>query len=313
MKDTWDKSSGPMHPNATLNPTFANFHRVVLWYCDGASFAGSVAAPVVNTTSSGKQVSMYFRGKQILKAVLAKLKQPDYGLGHAKQVLLTGCSAGGMSTYLHADAVKTEVANPALTRYKVAALSGFFLDHPTAAGVPATDDNYHYMFHMQNMSSGVNQACLAAHSSSPAACSTPQANYAFVKSPFFVMNSMLDAYQMGNILQVGCASLGHCNVTQIQEMKHYQQSFRATITSIGTLSAPGNGGFLYNCDVHCGEQDSNGFNKFAVPRMNGAADARTVMQVALSAWWASDESVAEEHTYIEPCTLVGPRPCNPTC
>ena len=147
MKDTWDKSSGPMHPNATLNPTFANFHRVVLWYCDGASFAGSVAAPVVNTTSSGKKVSMYFRGQQILKAVLAKLKQPDYGLGHAKQVLLTGCSAGGMSTYLHADAVKTEVTNPALTRYKVAALSGFFLDHPTAAGVPATDDNYHYMFH----------------------------------------------------------------------------------------------------------------------------------------------------------------------
>ena len=63
------------------------------------------------------------------------------------------------------------------------------------------------MFHMQNMSSGVNRACLAAHSSSPATCSTPQANYAFVKSPFFVMNSMPDAYQMGNILQVGCASL----------------------------------------------------------------------------------------------------------
>ena len=33
MKDTWDKSSGPMHSNITLNPTFANC--VVLWYCDG--------------------------------------------------------------------------------------------------------------------------------------------------------------------------------------------------------------------------------------------------------------------------------------
>jgi hypothetical protein len=34
-----------------------------------------------------------------------------------QEVLLTGCSAGGMSTYLHADYVKTQVANPALTKY----------------------------------------------------------------------------------------------------------------------------------------------------------------------------------------------------
>lgn len=46
------------------------------------------------------------------------------GLGQAKQVLLTGCSAGGMSTYLHADYVRDQLTNPALVKYKVAALSG---------------------------------------------------------------------------------------------------------------------------------------------------------------------------------------------
>jgi hypothetical protein len=35
LKDTWDKTSGPLHPDAAVNPTFANFHRVLLWYCDG--------------------------------------------------------------------------------------------------------------------------------------------------------------------------------------------------------------------------------------------------------------------------------------
>ena len=44
-----------------------------------------------------------------------------------------------------------------VTRYKVAALSGFFLDHTTAAGQPLIKSEYDYIFNMQNMSSGVNQ------------------------------------------------------------------------------------------------------------------------------------------------------------
>ena len=95
---TWDKSSGPLHPNATLNPTFANYHRVQLWYCDGASFAGSVSHTVANTTSNGTLVNLHFRGQEVLNALLAKLKQTGYGLGRAENVLVTGCSAGGMAT-----------------------------------------------------------------------------------------------------------------------------------------------------------------------------------------------------------------------
>ena len=93
-------------------------------------------------------------------------------------------------------------------------------------------------------------------------------------------------------------------------MKDYQQSFRTTITSIGTLSAPGNGGFLYNCEVHCGEQSSDGFNKFAVPRMNGG-DERTL--TAADAWWASDESAAGRTHIYRTVHSDGAHPCNPTC
>ena len=114
LNQTWDKSSGLLHPNATLNPSFANYHRVLLWYCDGASFAGSVEKPVT-TTSNGTNTTLWFRGRAVLVSLLAKLKK-DYGLGKAKQVLLAGCSAGGMSTYLHADFVKTQIASPTLTK-----------------------------------------------------------------------------------------------------------------------------------------------------------------------------------------------------
>ena len=161
-------------------------------------------------------MTMHFRGQQVLDALLDKLKQPAYGLGTAKQVLLTGCSAGGMSVYLHADYVATQVANPNLKKYKAAALSGFFLDHPTSVGDQVTDEHYRYTFAMQNMSGGVNQRCIMSHSDSHATCSTPQVNYEFVRSPFFVLNSMLDNYQMKDILQVGCNKVEDCNTTQVR-------------------------------------------------------------------------------------------------
>jgi hypothetical protein len=186
-----------------------------------------------------------------------------------------------------------------------------------------------------NMSGSVSQGCIAAHRDNPSACATPQANYAYIKAPFFVLNSMLDNYQMSQILQVGCSSITECNTTQIDQMKQYQTDFRSTITNISTFNVVGNGAFLYNCDLHCGEQDSSGFNMIAVPRLAAAGGggggggrhrkrinwsepewgARgIVMQAALSAWWESDGSEpALQHTYVEQCTLQGPHACNPTC
>lgn len=301
LNQTWDKSSGPLHPNATLNPTFSNYHRVLLWYCDGASFSGSVDTPVIvgNTT-------LYFRGHEVLQALMGKLRQ-SYGLSDAKNVLLTGCSAGGYSTYVHADYVRTLIQSSALTRYKVAGLSGFFLDHLTATGIPAVRQKYDYMYKMQNMSAGVSQACVASKGN----CSFPQENYAFIVAPFFVMNSMLDAWQMAFDLEVGC-KLGSCNATQIAEINQYQKDFWTTISQYDTFKRHGNGAFLYNCVLHCGEQDYDGFNQISAAKHIGG-DQRTLMQQALSTWWDSDNEPAENHVYLEGCALTGPRSCNPTC
>merc|ERR1719456_180668 len=37
--------SGPMDSDPSINPEFAGFNRVVLWYCDGASFSGMRREP----------------------------------------------------------------------------------------------------------------------------------------------------------------------------------------------------------------------------------------------------------------------------
>ena len=178
------------------------------------------------------------------------------------------------------------------------------------------------------MSSGVNQACVKDTTAAGAAnCSTPQQNYKYIESHIFVLNSMLDAWQMGSIFQPGCSSPTKCNATQITELDSYQHDFFTAISGFGTYRKAGNGAFLYNCILHCGEQDTDGFNQIALPgstpatatataTATGGVDrqSRTVMQEALSTWWESDGGdSAAAHTYVEGCSLDGPEACNPTC
>ena len=108
----WPKTAqagGIMSSDCTVNPSFCKFNRVFLAYCDGDSFAGNRDSPVEVKGTDGKLKPLYFRGRRILDAVLATLKS-DFGLEGASDVLLTGCSAGGLATYLHTDYVHAQLS-----------------------------------------------------------------------------------------------------------------------------------------------------------------------------------------------------------
>ena len=130
-------------------------------FCDRTSFSGNRDEPVV---VNGQKI--FFRGKRIIDAVI-KTRVRDHGLGSAENVLLTGCSAGGLSTYLHADNVGelVKVAAPAtLKKYKAAPLSAVFLLHDTVEQKPIYPDHMKYIFNLSNSSGpgSVNDACLAS-------------------------------------------------------------------------------------------------------------------------------------------------------
>jgi hypothetical protein len=59
----------------------------------------------------------------------------QHNFGKAETVLLTGCSAGGLATYLHTDYVHTLMPS-GVTKYGASAISGFFLLHPTVEKKP---------------------------------------------------------------------------------------------------------------------------------------------------------------------------------
>ena len=90
---------GVISASCETNPTFCNHNFVYMKYCDGDSSSG--ASDIVTTVEGEDQ---HHRGHYILGGVLES-HLADHNLADATELHLTGCSAGGLSTYLHTDYV----------------------------------------------------------------------------------------------------------------------------------------------------------------------------------------------------------------
>ena len=312
---------GVMDSEAAVNPEFAAFNRVVMYYCDGASFSGDNDAPYVDAKTNQ---TIYFRGRRVLGALLDTLVK-SHGLGAATDVLLSGGSAGGLSTYLHADRVHDymKAHAPKLTRFKAAPVSGFFLLHANAAGKPVYPNEMQYVYGMQNASAGVHPSCVA---SLPAdeqwRCIFANYSYAHTSTPVFPLQSAIDSWQMGSIWQgdKGCATkdFRSCNATEVADLNGYAHDLiadlknaRSSVFPDGKFGAPGNGGFVESCLEHCGAQTSKNFMTYAI--------GGVTMQQALSAWWNDAPTAPSAKHWSLPCDLAltaaggNDAQCNPTC
>ena len=110
-----------------------------------------------------------------------------FGLSNATEFVITGGSAGGLSTFLHADraAARLQKEAPGCSTIRAAPIVGYFLDHDNYKhtdgypggpntpqwSTPGTGANYtmwmKYVFSMQNMSfgadGGLTEACKQKH------------------------------------------------------------------------------------------------------------------------------------------------------
>ncbi len=78
-----------------------------------------------------------------------------------------------------------------------------------------------------------------------------------------------------------------------------------TMLTTGTLHKPGNGVFLHSCSTHCGFLGWDWSNT----KIRGLS-----MQQAVTKWWTSSNSNADEHVYL-PCERIesGDYICNHSC
>ena len=147
------RARGPLSSDAAVNRALASWSAVWLLYCDGASLSANVSSAVLARDES----ALFYRGAYILDALLAELREPEYNLGGATDVLLAGrlvfvfffsflfllvyvrckcyltlddsfcCenaggSAGGLAALLHADRVAA--ALPSQAKFGIFVISG---------------------------------------------------------------------------------------------------------------------------------------------------------------------------------------------
>jgi hypothetical protein len=77
--------------------------------------------------------TLHFRGRAILDALLEDLRI-NQGLADASEVVVSGSSAGGLTVYLHLDAIAAAFGTN--TRVVGMVDAGYFLDANTTSGQP---------------------------------------------------------------------------------------------------------------------------------------------------------------------------------
>jgi len=165
-------------------------------YLDGGSFSGFRADPVPVPPGGGvpAKTTIMMRGVKNLDGTIEHALA-HLGLAGATELVVQGTSAGGLSTFLHADRITGAVraAAPALKKVAAAPIVGYFLDHgnlvnSSGATGPNTQAwsnisshtaaNYTtwmtYVYTMQNMTfgtdGGLTEACRTKHPTQPHLC-----------------------------------------------------------------------------------------------------------------------------------------------
>ena len=243
-------SNGMLSSDCTVNPHFCNATKIHSNYCDGASFASaSPDTPVVNG------VTLHFAGAHIFNATVARLLA--LGMGAAKEIILKGCSAGGLAVYLHCDlfaAMMREAGSAA--RVTCMPDAGFFrYGVNTTAGAPRYTPQEEWVYSAQGVVQ-VDAGCAAAHAATNDTwkCFFAEANLPYITTPLFVTQDLVDSWQMANVLALGCnpnaaSGAGACSAAQLAAMEAFRVDMLAKFAPLA--ANPANGGFLSTCYQHC--------------------------------------------------------------
>jgi hypothetical protein len=225
--------------NFTESP-IGEYNAVMIEYCDGASFSSNREDPI---TVNGRQI--WFRGRRNLDAMLAYLDQLGGLLSNSTEVILTGDSAGGLATYMHANAVAGAVQSKS-PKAKVVAVpgAGYFLD------TPRLRPGFQNAIGPALWNATSDPACLAANPDPDTwKCWFAQYVYQYITIPVFVVNSAYDPTQV----PVNC-DLDHngCNPQQMAQIEAFAAEIRGNVSASAAGGGNGNrdGFFVTACHQH---------------------------------------------------------------
>ena len=287
---------------------FVNHTVVYQKYCDGGSFSGSLSNPPVKVRNgSGGMATIYYRGRGIFDGLMDQLLDVE-GMHKAKTLLYAGCSAGGLTTYMHADYVTSIMAKRAPSAKVVALADAMFsLDHRDVQNDTHWREFMSFVYSMDPNGDMNNEACVVAmadkygvpkgNRSEGWRCNFGASVAPFVRTPLFVLNSKFDTWQGKQIIRAGnCAGkIASCPKDTLDFWSDYGREMRELAAGL----PPRHGVFLHNCQSHC--QTSPGiWDQFSVDG--------TRMDAAFREWYfaALAGTQADVPRHIDNCSGVLP-------
>ena len=169
-------------------------NKAYLGYCSSDGYMGDVGA-------SDDTWGWAFRGQALVRALVRDLVD-THGLQTARKVYVVGSSAGGRGVMVHLDALVASPMWPA-----TAEVIGF-LDSPYYLDIePYSEDFQGFAYQEQqkyllfNTTGIIDADCAAVYPTEQWKCQFGQYRMPFVDTPYFLVASMYDAYQLSNNIQ----------------------------------------------------------------------------------------------------------------
>ena len=138
---------------------------------------------------------LHFRGHYILEAALTDLVAKQ-GMDSVTELVLSGCSAGGLSTFLHSDFVDEYVQTLVSHDFKYGAIpvSGFFLmNRQNVHDEFVMSSQMRNIFSLSNATAGVHQGCVSAAAEGDEwLCNTAPSALQHIKASIFSLDSSMD-------------------------------------------------------------------------------------------------------------------------
>ncbi|XP_057963693.1 pectin acetylesterase 8-like isoform X1 [Malania oleifera] len=287
--------SGILSNKQKFNPDFYDWNKIKVRYCDGASFTGDVEKvdPVTN---------LHFRGARVIHAVIDDLLAK--GMKNAEHAILSGCSAGGLTSILHCDSFKALV--PAGAKVKCLSDAGYFINSRDVSGAQHIEKFYDEVVATHGSTKNLPSYCTSQMRAG--LCFFPENMAGKIRTPLFIISAAYDSWQIKNILAPGVADphglwhsckldIKNCSPTQLQTMQDFRTQFVSALAGLGK-SFP-RGMFVDACYAHCQSEMQETWLRADSPVLN-----KTTISKAVGDWYFDRM----------PFQKIDCRyPCNPTC
>ncbi|AES96880.1 pectin acetylesterase 8 [Medicago truncatula] len=283
--------SGILNDKKQFNPDFYNWNRIKIRYCDGSSFTGDVEAvdPVTK---------LHFRGARIFEAVMEELLAK--GMKKAQNAILSGCSAGGLTSLLHCDRFRALL--PKGSNVKCISDAGYFINAKDISGAPHFEEYFNQIVTLHGSVKNLPGSCTSKLK--PELCFFPQNFVSQITTPIFVVNSPIDSYQIKNILAPDADDWKNCKLditkctpAQLNQVQGFRKEFLRALAPIGNSSSVGT--FIDSCYLHCQTELQEFWLFNGSPLLANTTIAKSVAD------WFYDRRPFHQ--------IDCPYPCNPTC